>query len=163
MKPGGPGYSRETSRELGCLRWLQPGEPVAHNSGLLSTSNGLLWGIVAYYFQLLGCPGRSCKDLYYTIRLQLNQHGGSRRIRGREGIYPKIILTIPSLEKLVLWTLRAKTSPNTNSAVEGQSRKAHLFSRAMWDPWRLPSKMSRPRGSLSILILGKAYLGTSSI
>ena len=27
---------------------------MAHNYG--STSNGLLWGIVADYFQLLGCP-----------------------------------------------------------------------------------------------------------
>ena len=34
----------------------QPGEPAAHNSGLLETNKGLLWGIVAYYFQLLGCP-----------------------------------------------------------------------------------------------------------
>ena len=34
-----------------------PGEPVAHNYGLLETNNVLLWGIVADYFQLLGCPG----------------------------------------------------------------------------------------------------------
>ena len=34
-----------------------PGEPVAQNYGLLETNNGLLWAIVAYYFQLLGCPG----------------------------------------------------------------------------------------------------------
>ena len=32
-------------------------EPLAHNYGLLYT-NGLLWGIVASCFQLLGCPGR---------------------------------------------------------------------------------------------------------
>ena len=35
-----------------------PGEPVAQNSGLLRTNHGLLWRI-AYYFQLLGCPGNS--------------------------------------------------------------------------------------------------------
>ena len=35
-----------------------PGEPVAHNYGLLYTSNGLLRGRAAYIFQLLGCPGR---------------------------------------------------------------------------------------------------------
>ena len=30
---------------------------MAHDYGLLETNNGLLWGIVAYNFQLLGCPG----------------------------------------------------------------------------------------------------------
>ena len=34
-----------------------PGEPVASNYGLLSMNSGLLWGIVAYYFRLLGFPG----------------------------------------------------------------------------------------------------------
>ena len=35
-----------------------PGKPVAYNYGLLSTNNGLLWGIVANYFGLLGVPGK---------------------------------------------------------------------------------------------------------
>ena len=34
-----------------------PGKPVAYNSGLLSMDYGLLWGIVASYFGLLGLPG----------------------------------------------------------------------------------------------------------
>ena len=33
------------------------GEPVAYTYGLFSVKYGLLWGIVAYYFGLLGCPG----------------------------------------------------------------------------------------------------------
>ena len=31
---------------------------MAHNYGLRYTNKGQLWGIVACYFQLLGCPGR---------------------------------------------------------------------------------------------------------
>ena len=38
--------------------WNIPGKPVAHNSGLLWIYYGLLWCIVAYYFRLLGVPGR---------------------------------------------------------------------------------------------------------
>ena len=34
-----------------------PGKPVACNHGLLSVNYGLLWGIVASYFGLLGVPG----------------------------------------------------------------------------------------------------------
>ena len=34
-----------------------PGKPVACNYGLLWLISGLLWGIVAYYFGLLGVPG----------------------------------------------------------------------------------------------------------
>ena len=30
---------------------------MAHNLGLLCLYAGLLWGIVAYYFELLGFPG----------------------------------------------------------------------------------------------------------
>ena len=30
---------------------------MAHNYGLLQANNGLVWGKVAYNFQLLGCPG----------------------------------------------------------------------------------------------------------
>ena len=33
-----------------CLNYELPGKPVAYNSGLR-------WGIVAYYFRLLGVPG----------------------------------------------------------------------------------------------------------
>ena len=40
-----------------CLSAL-PGKPVAHNLGLLCLNDGLLWGIVAQYFWLLGFPGR---------------------------------------------------------------------------------------------------------
>ena len=36
-----------------------PGKPVAHNYGQLSVNNGLLRGIVACYFGLLGVPGLS--------------------------------------------------------------------------------------------------------
>ena len=45
---------------LGCTCGVLsiPGKPVAQNCGLLSVNNGLLWGIVAYYFRLLGVPGR---------------------------------------------------------------------------------------------------------
>ena len=32
---------------------------MAHNYGLLEANNGLFWGIVAYFFRLLGCPGRA--------------------------------------------------------------------------------------------------------
>ena len=35
-----------------------PGKPVACNYGLLSMNYGLPSGIVAYYFGLLGFPGR---------------------------------------------------------------------------------------------------------
>ena len=35
-----------------------PGKPVAYNWGLLCQIYGLLWGIVACYFGLLGFPGR---------------------------------------------------------------------------------------------------------
>ena len=34
---------------------------MAQNYGLLEANSGLLWAIVAYYFQLLGCPGRFLK------------------------------------------------------------------------------------------------------
>ena len=34
-----------------------PGKPVAHSYGLLSVNYGLLYGIVACYFGLLGVPG----------------------------------------------------------------------------------------------------------
>ena len=34
-----------------------PGKPVAYNYGLLSVDYGLLWGIVAYHFELLSFPG----------------------------------------------------------------------------------------------------------
>ena len=33
-----------------------PGKPVAYNNGLLSINYGLLWGIVACNFRLLGVP-----------------------------------------------------------------------------------------------------------
>ena len=36
-----------------------PGKPVACNNGLLSINYGLLLGIVACYFGLLGVPGGS--------------------------------------------------------------------------------------------------------
>ena len=42
------------------LSGLIPGKPVAYNYGLFSVNYGLLWGIVAYYFGLLGVPG-TCK------------------------------------------------------------------------------------------------------
>ena len=35
-----------------------PGGPVAYNYWLLSDNYGLLWDMVAYYFGLLGVPGR---------------------------------------------------------------------------------------------------------
>ena len=35
-----------------------PGKPVAYNYGLLSINYGLLWGIVASFFGLLGVPGK---------------------------------------------------------------------------------------------------------
>ena len=41
--------------------WFQidaPGKPGACNDGLLRLNNGLLWGIVACCFGLLGLPGR---------------------------------------------------------------------------------------------------------
>ena len=55
---------------------------MAHNSGLLQTNNGLLLGIVAYNFQLLGCPGLTkstdhpsivtrCLGLVYEVGLWL--------------------------------------------------------------------------------------------
>ena len=42
---------------------LQPGKPVAHDWGLLCLNSGLLWGIVAGYFRLLGFPGIESKKL----------------------------------------------------------------------------------------------------
>ena len=36
---------------------------MAHNYGLLETNNGLLWGIVACNFWLLGVPGRLLKHV----------------------------------------------------------------------------------------------------
>ena len=45
---------------------------MAHNYGLLLTNNGLLWGIVAYCFQLLGCPGSIPHDsTQTTVRVEL--------------------------------------------------------------------------------------------
>ena len=35
-----------------------PGKPVAYNYGLLRLNSGLLWGMVAHDFWLLGFPGR---------------------------------------------------------------------------------------------------------
>ena len=37
-----------------------PGKPVADNYGLLWLIYGLLYGIVAFYFRLLGVPGTLC-------------------------------------------------------------------------------------------------------
>ena len=34
-----------------------PEQPVDHNLGLPCLNNGLLWAMVAYYFELLGVPG----------------------------------------------------------------------------------------------------------
>ena len=42
---------------LGLCMYYIPVQPVAHNYGLLSVNNELLWGIVAYYFGPLGVPG----------------------------------------------------------------------------------------------------------
>ena len=39
-----------------------PGKPVAYNYGLLWLIYGLLWGILAHYFRLLGVPGEACYD-----------------------------------------------------------------------------------------------------
>ena len=41
-----------------------PGKPAAYNNGLLSINYGLLWGIVAYCFRLLGFPGTSIFQLF---------------------------------------------------------------------------------------------------
>ena len=37
---------------------MLPGQPVAHNLGLLCLNSWLLWGMVAYDFGLLGSPGK---------------------------------------------------------------------------------------------------------
>ena len=37
--------------------WSLPGKPVAYNNELLSVNYGLLYGIVACFFGLLGVPG----------------------------------------------------------------------------------------------------------
>ena len=51
---------------------LLPGKPVAHNyGGLLSVNNGLLWGIVAYYFGPLGVPGRALMKIGTIVPLEV--------------------------------------------------------------------------------------------
>ena len=40
---------------------------MAHNYGLLETKNGLLWGVLAYIFWLLGVPGRGLE--YWVLGL----------------------------------------------------------------------------------------------
>ena len=40
--------------------WVLPGKPAAYNSELLWFIYGLLWGIVACCFGLLGVPGKTC-------------------------------------------------------------------------------------------------------
>ena len=51
--------SASTTAALSTLVTLKhlPGKPGAYNYGLLSVNSGLLWGIVACYFGLLGFPG----------------------------------------------------------------------------------------------------------
>ena len=39
------------------LRYTCPGKPVACNFELISMNDGLLLGLVAHYFGLLGCQG----------------------------------------------------------------------------------------------------------
>ena len=52
---------------------------MAHNYGLLSVNNGLLWGIVAYYFGLLGVPGSGlffwarCCGLVRMLNMESNK------------------------------------------------------------------------------------------
>ena len=48
------------------------------NYGLLSVNYGLLWGMVAYYFQLLGCPGRSGSRLSLAEDIGWPRSGGRR-------------------------------------------------------------------------------------
>ena len=51
-----------------------PGKPAAYNCGLLWLIDGLLYGIVAYSFRLLGIPGTSAQDwvtLWYASTPQL--------------------------------------------------------------------------------------------
>ena len=58
-----------------------PGEPVACSYGLLSVNYGLLWGIVACCFGLLGCPGMYHVEVYLTCLLsQLYQEDGTMGI-----------------------------------------------------------------------------------
>ena len=58
---GWEGSDAEKSREHRHI----PGEPVAHNYGQFETNNGLLWGILAYYFQLARVSG---------LRTRLHRH-----------------------------------------------------------------------------------------
>ena len=43
---------------------MVPGKPVAYNYGLVSVNYWLLYGIVAYFFRLLGVPG--CYAWYFV-------------------------------------------------------------------------------------------------
>ena len=48
-----------------------PEKPVAYNNGLFSMHCGLLWGIVACYFGLLGFPGSSFFVFFLRFLLSL--------------------------------------------------------------------------------------------
>ena len=62
LRPPGPGFHLSDVPRFGQIitaksPLILSGKPVAYNSGLLWLLSGLLWGIVASYFGLLGVPG----------------------------------------------------------------------------------------------------------
>ena len=63
----------DSTCNLGYVPYLE--SQVAQNYGLLSVKNGLLWGIVAYNFRLLGVPGN-----YLESQVALNNRQ----------LYPKV-------------------------------------------------------------------------
>ena len=63
---------------------------MAHNYGLLNTTNGLLRGIAAYYFRLLGCPGRFSQRELMLPFVYLRQHArNSKNCENRTAAFSK--------------------------------------------------------------------------
>ena len=66
-----------------------PGKPVAYDNGLLCMYCGLLWGIVACYFRLLGVPGRDVRDVLDSVRFH-HLVQGFLRILSTRRLDPKV-------------------------------------------------------------------------
>ena len=64
---------RQSAGKINSMKDYLPGKPVACNYGLLSINHGLLWGMVANYFGLLGFSGMA-RARYCTVN---SRHCGS--------------------------------------------------------------------------------------
>ena len=92
-----------------CFWQLVPGKPVAHNYKLRSMDYGLLWGIVAHDFGLLGFPGiwvwdpmtPSCRGTWILWVRSLPEFGAPSKHQTQDYPHPSKEDQISSGEALI--------------------------------------------------------------